>query len=476
MNEIRDLHRRLVAIEAALEAAPAEAGPAFEPRPYQQELLDYLRGGGKRAVCVWHRRAGKDLTCLEWMAEAAQARVGLYWHLLPSSRQARKAIWNGFLRDGRRIIDTVFPPAIVKKKNETEMVLELANGSIVQLVGSDGYDRLVGSNPVGVTFSEFALSKPQAWEYLRPILAENGGWAAFISTPRGRNALWKLFEVAGKAPGWFRQQLSIHDTGALPPSLIEEERAAGMPEALINSEYEVSFDAAQVGSVYGDLLEKLAQRGGIATFDVDTGALVFTTWDLGMADATAIWWWLVDGERVDLIDYYESNGKPLSHYLEIVEARPYKYARHFFPHDSRARNYHTGVATVELARERLGPAVSVIPIMPIEQGIEALRWMLQRDVRIHEERCREGLDALRAYSYEFDEERRIFSARPLHDWSSHGSDCARYVATVARAMISRLRPEPKVEKPLGSILPKPMTIDELFADRDAREAHRANRI
>jgi hypothetical protein len=467
MIDLRDIRRDLAALKAEMDAAPADGGPAFIPRSYQQELLNYLRAGGKRAVCVWHRRAGKDVTLLHWMAEAAQARVGLYWHLLPSSRQARKAIWNGFLRDGRRIIDSIFPPQIVKRRNETEMALELANGSIVQLVGSDSYDRLVGSNPIGVTFSEFALAKPQAWEYIRPILMENNGWAAFISTPRGRNALWKLFEVAGTAPGWFRQQLDVHATGALPPTVIDDERAAGMPEALIKSEYLVSFDAAQIGSVYGDLLEALTKRGGIAAFDVKPDAPVFTTWDLGMADATAIFWWAVDGDRVDVIDYYESNGKPLSHYLDLVQARPYKYARHFFPHDSRVRNYQTGVTTVELARERLG-LVDVIPLMPLDQGIEAARWLLQQDVRIHAERCAEGLEALRAYSYEFDEERRVFSSKPLHDWSSHGSDCFRYVATAARAMADLMRPEP--EKPLRGIrtLDRGFTLDELFEDREKR--------
>jgi phage terminase large subunit len=445
--DIRDLHRRLASLQAEMEAAPADGAPAFEPRPYQADLLEYLRGGGKRAVCVWHRRAGKDLTLLHWMAEAAQERVGLYWHLMPSARQCRKAIWNGFLRDGRRIIDTVFPPAIRgAKPNETEMMIELANGSIVQLVGSDGYDRLVGSNPIGVTFSEYALAKPQAWDYIRPILAENDGWAAFISTPRGRNALWKLYEVAGTAPGWFRQQLDIYATGALPPSVIDEERAAGMPDALINSEYLVSFDAAQVGAVYGDLLEQLGKRGGISIFETKNADKVITSWDLGMGDATAIWFWRVEGERVDLLDYYEASGKPFSHYADVIEARGYKYEAHFFPHDARQRNYQTGVTTLDLARERLGQMCSHIPIMPVDQGIMAARWLLQQEIRIHEKNCEAGIEALRAYFYSFDEERRVFSNRPEHSWASHGSDAFRYAATVARFMAQTLRP-PEPPKP-----------------------------
>ncbi|MGC3998086.1 MAG: hypothetical protein QM767_11585 [Anaeromyxobacter sp.] len=472
MIDLRDLGRQLSALEAQLEAAPLETCPVFVARPYQRELLAYLRSGGKRAVCVWHRRAGKDLTLLHWMSEAAEDRVGLYWHLLPSSRQARKAIWNGFLRDGRRIIDAVFPPSIVKRKNETEMVLELENGSIVQLVGSDGYDRLVGSNPIGVTFSEFALSKPQAWEYIRPILAENGGWACFISTPRGRNALWKLWEVAGNAPGWFRQQLSIFDTGALPPSTLEEERAAGMPDALIKSEYLVSFDAAQVGAVYGDLLEALGKKGGLDKFPVSIEAPVYTVWDLGMSDSTAIWAFQVVDGRLEVVNYYEANGKPLSHYFEHVERWPYKYERHFFPHDARARNFQTNVTTIQLAQERL-KAVAVVPLMPVEQGIEAARWLLQTAIRIHPDQCAEGLEALRAYSYEFDEDRRIFSLRPRHDWASHGADAFRYLATVARQMIDRQRaPE---RRPPTIAVPNE-TLDELFEQSEDGERHLRERV
>jgi hypothetical protein len=436
-------------------------------RSYQRRFAEYLESGGLRAVLVAHRRAGKDLTALREVYRLALQRVGVYWYMLPVATQVRKTVWHARL-DGRRLLDVVFPHEAVSRVNESEMFIELKNGSLIQFCGSDSYDRLVGANPVGLVFSEYALAKPQSWEYLRPILRENGGWAAWISTPRGRNHLHKLYEVAKSEPEWFAELLTIHDTGALPASIIDEERRQGMPESLISSEYLCSFDAAQIGSVYGDLLEQLANRGGITTWETAAAEKVFTTWDLGMGDATAIFFWKVEGTRIDVIDYLEANGKPFSYYADMLEARGYKYEAHFLPHDSRARSWHTGVTAVELARERLGNAVHVVPLMPIDQGIMAARWLLQQDVRIHEKNCEAGLAALRAYSYAFDEDRRTFSNRPEHGWASHGSDAWRYLATIARPVLQHMK-EPEPPKPTRLEYRAP-TLDEMWDEYDREQA------
>lgn len=434
-------------------------------RPYQARLRDHLDRGGLRAVEVWHRRAGKDLTALVAIYRQACQRVGTYFYCLPTIAQAKKVIWHARI-GGTRLLDAVIPPAAVVARNETEMRIELKNGAVIWFVGSDNVDRLVGTSPVGIVFSEYALAREQGWHYLRPILVENRGIAVFLSTPRGRGHLHRIYEVAKSDPSWACDLLTIHDTGALPPEVLEEERRSGMPEALINSEYLCSFDAPQIGSVYGDLLEKLGNRGGIAAFDIADKADVFTSWDLGMSDATAIWFWRVDGDRVDVIDYLEGSGKPLGFYLDAIEARGFKYRTHYFPHDARARSYQTGVTTIELARERLGSAVTPLPIMPISQGIEAARWLLQQDIRIHGEKCGKGLEALRAYSYAFDEDTRTFSDKPEHGWASHGSDAWRYLATAARLTIRRMRPSPeakKTEPPPGVY---PFTLDDLFEDAE----------
>jgi phage terminase large subunit len=184
----------------------------WKPRDYQRRLWSYLELGGKRAVAVWHRRAGKDEVCLHWAACAALQRVGNYWHMLPEASQARKAVWDAVNpHSGRRRIDEAFPRAIRLGQRDEDMKINLANGSTWQLVGSDRFDALVGSPPIGLVFSEYSLTNPGAWDYLRPILAENGGWAIFMMTPRGRNHAWKLYDRARSQPDWFSDMIRTLD-------------------------------------------------------------------------------------------------------------------------------------------------------------------------------------------------------------------------------------------------------------------------
>ena len=175
----------------------------WNPRPHQRNLWNYLERGGKRAVAVWHRRAGKDSLSVNFTAAQMVERVGVYWHMLPTAKQARKVVWSGVDRQQRKIIDQAFPPVLRKRINDQDMLIELVNGSVWQCVGSDNYNALVGANPVGVVFSEYSLTDPAAWEYIRPILRENGGWAIFIFTPRGKNHAYDLFETARQNPNWF---------------------------------------------------------------------------------------------------------------------------------------------------------------------------------------------------------------------------------------------------------------------------------
>lgn len=215
------------------------------PRPHQRNLYNSFGHGlqYKRGAAVWHRRAGKDSCALNLTARDMFKRVGTYWHLFPEQTQARRAIWNGIDRDGRRIIDQFLPPEVRARKNDQEMLIEAANGSIWQMAGSDNYDSLVGSNPVGVVFSEWSLANPEAWEYIRPILVENDGWALFIYTPRGRNHGYTTFARALDDTSWFAERLSVDATGLVTEDQIEAERRAGMSESKIRQEFFCSFEA-----------------------------------------------------------------------------------------------------------------------------------------------------------------------------------------------------------------------------------------
>lgn len=217
----------------------------WSARPHQRPLFNSF-GHGKpfrRGCAVWHRRAGKDSCALNITARDMCKRVGTYWHLFPEQTQARKAIWNGIDCNGRRIIDQAFPKALRARASSQEMLIEFHNGSTWQMAGSDNYDSLVGSNPVGVVFSEWSLAHPEAWDYIRPILVENNGWALFIYTPRGRNHGYSTFQHSLQSPDWFSERLTVDDTGLISPEQIEAERASGMSESKIRQEFYCSFEA-----------------------------------------------------------------------------------------------------------------------------------------------------------------------------------------------------------------------------------------
>ena len=429
----------------------------FTPRPYQRRAMAYFDEGGKRAITVWHRRAGKDLVALHQTAKSAHEERGAYWHFFPTFEQARRSIWEGYRRDGKRILENVFPGfldpkragSIVARKNDQQMFLELKCGSIWRLMGSDRSES-VGAGPKGVVFSEFALCRPSAWDFVRPMLRESGGWAWFITTPRGKNHAHRLYQsAAGPASGWYRDLQTVLDTGLEFHSnrgaamldgaqLMDEERAEGMPEALVRQEYLCDFSAALVGAVWGDLIEAMEKRGQLANFEHEVDG-VHTSWDLGISDSTTIWFWRFKGDSVEVLDYFEAHGKPLSHYLDELEVRAklrgYRYERHWLPHDARSRTLATGSSVLEQAIERLGSAaVELTPSLSVLDGIQAGRWLLQQTGTRFHPRCSEGLEALRQYHYEYDASRKTFSPKPEHDWSSHAADGFRYLAVVARKM------------------------------------------
>lgn len=211
----------------------------FSPRPYQLNFLKAMDGGCLRAVKVWNRRSGKDKTDFNFMIKKAHERIGTYFYFLPSYAQAKKVIWDNIDNDGNRMLDHI-PKELIKSTNSQELKIELLCGSIIQLIGADEFSKSgVGTNPIGVVFSEFSITNSQAWKYVAPILAANGGWAVFNFTPRGKNHAWALLEYA-KQNGWFWEVLTVDDTKVLKPEQIEEERKAN-PQDFFEQEWYCKF-------------------------------------------------------------------------------------------------------------------------------------------------------------------------------------------------------------------------------------------
>jgi phage terminase large subunit len=275
-------------------------------------------------------------------------------------------------------------------------------------------------------FSEYALQDPRAYQYIRPILAANDGVAVFLSTPRGKNHLFELYNIAQQAPNWFCQKLTLDDTQHIPLYEIEREKTEGiMSEDLIQQEYYTSFTLGVEGSYYMRYLDKMRVKGQIGIVPWESGFKVNTAWDIGVRDSTTIIFFQVIGQTVRIIDCYENSKQGLEHYVKIIEQKPYSYNKHIAPHDIKVTEWGTGLTRIEKARQ-LGIQFTVAPDLLIEDGIEAVRSAFSK-IWIDETNCATLLKALENYRQEFDVKKKIYKSQPLHDWSSHFADCMRYL-------------------------------------------------
>jgi phage terminase large subunit len=406
----------------------------WTPRIYQMPLWRYLEGGGKRAVSVWHRRSGKDEVGLNWTAVAAHKRAATYWYLLPQASQARKAVWTAINpHTGIKRIDEAFPEELRTTTRNNEMSIEFKVGSTFQVVGSDNFDSLVGSPPAGVVFSEWSLSDPQSWAYIRPILTENGGWALFNLTPRGRNHAKLFFENAVKEDDWFADKVTAKQSGVFTDrQLINEERqyiqdyGLNDGKARFRQEYLCDFEAAISGSYYAHEMQRAEEEKRILRVMWEPSLPVHTAWDIGFRDSTTIWFCQVVRDEVRLLDYIENSGVAVPWYVNELRSRPYAYGTHLLPHDAAVGQITSGTSVKETLAG-LGVHATIVPQAAIYDGINAARQLLPRCF-FDETKCQRGIEVLRNYRREWDEKRKVFHDKPLHDWASHGADAFRYLA------------------------------------------------
>jgi phage terminase large subunit len=441
----------------------------WKPRPYQMPMWSYLENGGKRAIGAWHRRAGKDDVLLNWTAVAAFERPASYWHCLPEYSQARKAIWTAVdPMTGVRRIDQAFPHELRANTNDQEMFIRFKNGSTWQCVGSDRYNSLVGAGVAGVTFSEFALANPSAWAYIRPMVEANDGWAAFISTPRGRNHFRDLMQMASKNKSWFQEVLSVESTGALTKQQIEESKAEyialygeDLGNAQFEQEYMVSFNAAIMGAFYAREMQALRSEGRILdTVEPLEGFPVHRAWDIGVKDDTSIWWFQVVGQYVLILDCYSQSGVGLDHYVDIIhkirDERGWLDGIDYVPHDAKVKEWTSGKTRVETMME-LGLNPRLVPMASKLDGINAVRRTLPKCV--FHTRCEaQGIAALEQYRREWDDDKKTFKASEVHDWSSHLADAFRYLSLSWQAT-----PTERVPDHVKSTRGAPRAVDAIYA-------------
>ena len=431
----------------------------WEPRDYQKPLWTYLENGGRRADVVAHRRWGKDDVALNWAAQCAVQTTGTYWHLLPEASQGRKAIWDAVNpHTGRRRIDEAFPKSVRQRTRDAEMMIHLKDGSTWQVVGSDNFNSLMGSPPIGVVFSEWSLAKPEAWSFIRPILAENGGWALFLWTPRGRGHATRAFESRARDPEWFTLRSPATATDVFSREQLERERAEMIAElgseeegeARYASEYLVDFDAAAPGAYYASLLAQAEREGRVGRVPYDPALKVDTAWDLGIDDYTAVWFFQQAGREVRAIDYFETSGEGLQAVVrQALAGKPYVFGTHHLPHDVMVREL--GAAGRSRFETLGGLGVSPISVgaaMDPEERINAGRLMIPM-TWFDAEKCAGGLERLRGYRKRWNRATRSYGG-PLHDEASHGADAfGEFAANRAGGAAVRRPARARLGEPLG---------------------------
>ena len=447
----------------------------WQPRPYQRPAWDYLENGGKHAELVWHRRSGKDEVSLHRTAVAAFERVAGYWHMLPEYGQARKAIWDAINpHSGKKRIDEAFPIELRENTRDQEMQIVFKNSSTWQVVGSDRPDSLVGSSPAGIVYSEWALSNPIARAYLRPILAENNGWQIFIGTPRGRNHAYTTLKAAQKDPQAFAEILDATQTGVFTPEQLVEQRQYYIDEfgeeygiAKYEQEYLCSFDAANLGAILArsiSVAERDGRIGDHVTFD-DDGQPIEITADIGRRDTSTWWFWQPKIGSYAIFDYDCGWGLDADEWCFRLKERLDKYPKNklgkiWLPHDARAKTFAAQHSAVEIFIKHFGTdKVAITPNSKISDRVNAARTLISR-IEFNETNCHQGLEGLRAWFYEYDEEKKIFSSDPLHDWASHDGDGFSYGCLI----MQEHKPVKEIHEPIRGITvgQYTVTLDEML--------------
>jgi len=397
----------------------------FKPRDYQLPLLKAIDSGYRNLFVLWHRRSGKDKVLWNVIVKRAFKVKGVHYYMLPTFAQSKRIIWDGIDNDGFKFLDHV-PPEVTKRKHIQELKIELVNGSIIQLIGTDKYDSIRGSNPVTCVFSEYAYQNPMAYEVVKPILAANGGVAIFNTTPNGKNHSADLRKVAENSKDWWFQKLTIDDTGVIPHEEIDKLREQGMEEEFIQQEFYCSEDVGIIGSFYADRIKKLEDDKRITKGVYEPTLPVITAWDIGYKDDTAIVFAQIFGKEIRIIDYYYNSGMTMPEYAEVLRMKGYKYKQHIFPWDAKIKPMSSGKSTLDVAREYGLTNIKVAPSLSVQDGIQQVRMSFSR-MFFEKDKTKELIEAARNYRRKYDVKRKVYSATPEHSWSSHGMDALRYL-------------------------------------------------
>lgn len=426
--------------------------------PYlpRKPFLPFHNRTQRWSCLVAHRRAGKTVAAINDMIRAAvmcKSPNPLFGYIAPYRSQAKSVVWD-YLKK--------YSQPILKSSNESELTVELANGSKIRLFGADNADAMRGLGFDGVYMDEYGDFKPSVWgNVIRATLSDKQGWAVFGGTPKGKNQFWQIYDQAQRSDEWFVLKLTASESQLLPETELNAARAQ-ISEDQYLQEYECSFEAAILGAYYGTDLRLAEQEGRITNVPYDPHLPVHTAWDLGYRDDTAIWWYQVIRNEIHLIDFFAISGANIEEIAKIIKEKPYKYGKHQLPHDARAKTLAAqGKSVIEQLAEHLGISnLAIVPDLGVQDGIQAVRQCLPM-CWFDKTKCAEGIEALRQYQREYDEDKKAFRSSPRHDWTSHPSDAFRMMA-VAWRLEPKVKP-PDVVKPLMVGPENTVTLNDMWA-------------
>ena len=418
------------------------------------------------ACLVAHRRAGKTVAAINDIIRAAmfaKSQNPLYGYCAPYRSQAKSVAWD-YLK--------VYAAPVTRETNESELTVELINGAKIRLFGADNADAMRGLGFDGIYLDEYGDFKPSVFgNVIRPALSDKQGWAVFGGTPKGKNAFWEIYETAQRLPQeWFLLRLPASSSGLLPSGELSAARAQ-LAEDQYLQEYECSFEAAILGAFYGKEMREAEQQGRICQVPYDPNLPVYSSWDLGYRDDTAIWFYQIGRGEIRVIDFYAVSGADIYDIATTVMAKPYRYARHYLPHDARAKSLQTGKSIIEQLAVHLDVAkLAVVPDIGVQSGIQAVRMTLPR-IWFDAEKCRDGIEALRQYQREYDEDKKAYRQSPRHDWTSHPADAFRMLAVSWQETADKtpaIEPKPLMVGPQNTV-----TLNDMWAVHDRTTSRRA---
>lgn len=408
----------------------------FQPKPHQLAVLQCEK---RHRCAVMHRRAGKTVMAIyAGLAHMLTCRLPYprVAYIAPYLKQAKKIAWNYLATSVAR------SPLFDINRGELSITF-LPTGGQFQLWGADNIDALRGTYLDMAIVDELADCDPQLWSaVLRYCLADRQGRALMMGTPRGRvNMLYDLSKTKADDPDWAYFCFPHTETGMLDGEEIASiRRDPNVSEALFAQELECSFNAALIGAIYGQEMNRLQSERRYTSVLYDETLPVMTSWDLGYQDATAVVHWQRVGSEYRVLLCREYELTKLPDIIKDVRSAPWahNYLAHYGPHDLAVTEYGSGKSRWQIANENgieFEPTVN----WNVEDGVEAVRALLPH-VWIAEPDAERMLECLCNYRFAFDSDNRSFKTKPLHDWTSHVADATRMFAVANDPSLLRREP------------------------------------